>query len=273
MGEAKTKKRRHSKVLDRANGCVYCAGRGVAEQVDHMPPRAIFRMTQRPRGLEFPSCAACNQGTSRLDVVATFMARTFPGIGNSLDNAEWDKVMREVKRVAPGLMEEMWMPADQMREMMWREGVFEPGLAAFRANGPILGAYMQAFAAKVGFALHFEDVGSPIPESGGVQVRWFTSGELFRGDIPASLFESVGEVKIMKQGIITSDRVFEYGWGEYVDKPDIKVYYAKVREAFAVAAFVSEDRAKLPFPVDAVATFAPGELSLPLRDRITWEPM
>lgn len=268
MGEAKAKRRRHSKVIDGAVGCIYCAQRQPAEQVDHMPPRAIFRMSQRPKGLEFPSCSSCNQGTSRLDVVAAFMARTFPGIGDQLDEVEWDRVTREVRRVAPTLAEEMWMPPEEMKQMMWQEGVFDPELAVFRADGPILGAHMQAFAAKVGFALRYEDVGTPVPDTGGVQVRWFTSGELYKGELPRSLYASLGEIQIMHQGKITSDRVFEYGWGDFVERPEVRLYYAKVREAFAVAAFVADNREQLPFPVDLLATFAPGELCLPLRDRI-----
>lgn len=268
MGESKTKKRRHSKVLEGAKGCIYCAELRPAEQVDHMPPRAMFRISQRPKGLEFPSCAVCNQGTSQLDVVATFMARTFPGIDGQSDEREWDQVMREVGRIAPNLAKEMIMPRQEMQGMMLQEGIFDPNLAVFRANGPILGAHMQAFAAKVGFALRYEDVGYPVPFKGGVQVRWFTSGEIMAGTIPESLYESVGPINNLRQGKITSEGVFDYGWGDFTIRPDVRLYYAKVRDAFSVAAFVADDRSKLPFPSTQLATFSPGELSEPLEDRI-----
>ncbi|MFN3171439.1 MAG: hypothetical protein ACE37E_12210 [Hyphomicrobiales bacterium] len=268
MGEAKKKRRRHAKVLEMAKGCIYCASRGAAEQVDHMPPRAIFRMSQRPKGLEFPSCAKCNQGTSHLDMAAAFMARTFPGISSEEDSNEWDRVMQEVSRVAPDLLSEMWMPREEMSAMLNNEGITDPRMAAFRADGPILSAHMQAFGAKVGFALRFEDVGYPIPETGGAQVRWFTSGELYNGALPESLYASIGAIKIMRQGRITSDGAFEYGWGEFTEHPSVRLYYAKVREAFAVAAFVTDEISNLPFPADQVATFQPGDLSKPAQDRI-----
>lgn len=271
IGEAKKKRRRHAKLLEAATGCTYCSGRGPAEQIDHMPPRAMFRMSQRPKGLEYPSCSACNQGTSRLDVVAAYMARTFPGINNEADEAEWDRVMHEVQRVAPGLIEEMWVPQEETRQMIWAMGITDPNLAALRANGPLLSAHMQAFAAKVGFALRYEDVRYPLPDSGGVQVRWFTSGELYNGELPASLYASIGTINIMRQGKITSDRVFEYGWGDFVHLPEVRLYYAKVRDAFAVAAFVSDDRSHLPFPTNELATFVPGDLCKPLYDRILSE--
>lgn len=191
IGEAKSKRGRHAKVLQAAQGCVYCAGRGPAEQIDHMPPRMLFRLNQRPKGLEFPSCGPCNQGTSRLDVVAAFMARTFPGIATTADSDEWEKVMKEAQRVAPALLHEMWMPPQQMRQMMASEGIFDPELAAFRADGPILSAHMQAFGAKIGFALHYEATGSYVPPEGRVQVRWFASAEVYGGRLPTACFPAL----------------------------------------------------------------------------------
>src|SRR5690606_32679090 len=167
-GEARQKRKRHSEILQAAQGCIYCAGQRRAAQIDHMPPRMMFQLSQRPKGLEFPSCGQCNQGTSRLDVVASFMARTFPGIADPAESTEWEKVMKEVDRVAPGLLQEMWIPPNEMRQALWSEGIFEQRFAAFRADGPILGAHMQAFAAKIGFALHYEATGSYVPMEGRV---------------------------------------------------------------------------------------------------------
>lgn len=236
-----------------------------------MPPRIMFRLSQRPKGLEFPSCGPCNQGTSRLDVVASFMARTFPGISNSADESEWERVIREVDRVAPELRREMWMPEDEMQLMLKNESLVEPGLAALRANGPVLGAHMQAFAAKIGFALHYEASGTFVPAEGRVQVRWFTSSEVYHDQLPASLKASIQEVQLMRQGKITSLGDFEYGWGTYVERADLPIYYARVRDAFVVAAFVAGNEEALPFPADEIATFAPGDLAEIPVDRIQVE--
>jgi len=267
MGEENRKKRRHANILESAIGCIYCAGLRSAEQVDHMPPRALFRMSQRPKGLEFPSCSICNRGTSKLDIVAAFMARSFPGIRDEADEAEWDRLPSEVRRAAPGLLEEIIVPRAKMEQMMVDEGVFDPNLAVFKADGPILGSYMQAFAAKVGFALRYEDTGKPVPKTGGVQVRWFTSYEILYDHLPESISKSIGTPRIMHQGKITSNQTFEYGWGDFINKPDIRLYFSKFREAFVVAAFVSDDSTKLPFPIEDLATFVPGELCDPLLDR------
>ncbi|MCA0373907.1 MAG: hypothetical protein LCH83_13775 [Proteobacteria bacterium] len=268
MGEASKKHKRHKDILLNAKGCIYCAGKNEATQIDHMPPRAMFRLSQRPKGLEFPSCSKCNQGTSKLDLAAALMARTFPGIASKSEDTEWSRLMAEINRAIPGLLQEMWVPPSQMREMLWREGIFDENLAGFKADGPILSAHMQAFAAKVGFALHYEATGNYVPKEGRVQVRWFTSTEFMNESLPLELITNLGKTEILKQGKITSEFDFEYGWALYEFRNDIRLYYAKVRSSFVIAAFVVEDVKNLPFALGELATFAPGDLVEPFSDRI-----
>ena len=268
MGEAKRKRRKHASIIENAPGCIYCAASRPAEQIDHMPPRAMFRLSQRPRGLEFPSCAICNQGTSRLDVIATLTARTFPGIATKDDAREWDKVTAEAERVAPGIMREMVMPRPAMERTMRAYGVSDPEQAMFWAAGPILSAHMQAFAATTGFALHYEATGTIVPSNGRVQVRWFTSKEVENRKLSDSLIRSLDTRQPIRQGRITSDGLFEYGHVPYAGKPDVPLYFAKVREAFLAVAFVADEVGELPFSPLNLATFAPGDLTEPLHDRI-----
>ncbi len=54
--------------------CVLCGGNRLAETIEHAPPIIMFRDQQRPAGLEVPACKRCNNGTSELDQVATFLA-------------------------------------------------------------------------------------------------------------------------------------------------------------------------------------------------------
>ena len=60
----------------------------------------------------------------------------------------------------------------------------------------------------------------------------------------------------------------EDGWGDFAGDPGVPIYYARVRDAFVVSAFVVSDEASLPFPAGALATFAPGDLVKLLTDRI-----
>jgi hypothetical protein len=43
------------------------------------------------------------------------------------------------------------------------------------ADGPILNRHILPFAAKLGFALHFEMTGNAIPVAGGLKVMWFSN--------------------------------------------------------------------------------------------------
>ena len=89
MGEGS---RKHAKVLQRCQRCIYCGGLNLASTIDHMPPRVFFRLSQRPKGLEFPACIDCNRGTSKADLVAAFFARSFPGISNQAEALEWEQL-------------------------------------------------------------------------------------------------------------------------------------------------------------------------------------
>jgi hypothetical protein len=268
MSESKVRRRSHAAILEVASGCIYCGGRGDASQIDHMPPRLMFRISQRPKGLKFPSCAACNQGTSRLDVVAAYMARTFPGIANDVEAGEWERLMRKVERAAPGLMNEMHIPPERQSVGLAFHGIQDPNVRLLGANGPLVSAHMQAFAAKVGFALHYQFSRKIVPESGRVQVRWFTNEEMMNNKVPVSLYSSIGSPRIMEQGKITSKDMFEYGHSIYANRAEINLYFCRLRSAFEVAAFVVDDVVNLPFRDGELATFAPGDLQKAPYDRI-----
>ncbi|WP_157994945.1 hypothetical protein [Paracoccus tegillarcae] len=176
--------------------------------------------------------------------------------------------MSEVHRVAPDLLREMWIPPHEMRQAMWSEGIFDRNFAAFRADGPIMGAYMQAFAAKIGFALHYEATGNFVPRRAECRCDGSQARRCMAVVCPQPI-RQYWDARIMQQGKITSQGNFEYGWGTYLESPDVPLYYARVREAFAAAAFVVLDEGSLPFPEGELATFAPGDLVMPLSDRIT----
>ena len=77
MGEA----RRKRTLLDQERAeqpyCIYCGGRTVGDSVDHMPPRTIFDLRYRPKGLEFLACTACNAGGKKAEQIAGFLSRSF----------------------------------------------------------------------------------------------------------------------------------------------------------------------------------------------------
>jgi hypothetical protein len=107
MGEAKLKRRSHAAVLSGQPACIYCGGANVAATIEHMPPISVFRGRQRPKGLEFPACQACNHGTGRSDLVGALLARVWPDAGSEIQRADIVKLLRAVANNVPGLLEEM----------------------------------------------------------------------------------------------------------------------------------------------------------------------
>jgi len=37
-----------------------------ADTIEHMPPIQMFRLRQRPKGMEYPACRGCNNGSQHL---------------------------------------------------------------------------------------------------------------------------------------------------------------------------------------------------------------
>lgn len=53
--------------------CVLCGGTRPSDTVEHAPPISLFRDKLRPQGYEFPACRRCNEGTAKLDALASFL--------------------------------------------------------------------------------------------------------------------------------------------------------------------------------------------------------
>jgi hypothetical protein len=93
-----------------------------------MPPVMMFIRKQRPKGLQFPSCRECNNGTSKSDLVASLVGRLSVEPSAEDEAAEFKKLLRSVRNNVPGLLQEMHIVPAGQRE----------GGGALRANGPLV---------------------------------------------------------------------------------------------------------------------------------------
>jgi len=75
MGEARRKRTLLDQLRAEQPYCIYCGGRTLGDSVDHMPPRTIFDLRYRPKGLEFLACTACNEGAKKAEQIAGFLSR------------------------------------------------------------------------------------------------------------------------------------------------------------------------------------------------------
>ena len=101
------KSRSRHEILRPGALCIYCGG--LANRVEHMPPRAMFKDKARLSGMEFPSCESCNNGTSGADSVAAFIARIEPdGASGSWKFVENLAQITALNEFAPGVLEELF---------------------------------------------------------------------------------------------------------------------------------------------------------------------
>jgi hypothetical protein len=242
MGEAKRRRRAHTKVLEAHPHCIYCAGQSPAETAEHMPPLAMFRGRRRPNQLVFPTCKACNNGTGHTDLVASMLGRTYPDGETEAEREEVHDLVQGVANNVPGLIEEMAIdPATQRARLSGTQNV-PAGAGALRANGPILSRHMITFGAKLGFALHFELHKTHVPQEGGVQSMYFTNVNKARDELPTDLIGMLpGPPKTLQQGRVNVLDQFAYlfgstGGGRY------SLFYTVFNDAFSIAVVTALDR-------------------------------
>jgi hypothetical protein len=259
MGEAKQKKRAHAAILEQHSACIYCAGVSRATTVEHMPPIQMFRERQRPKGLEFPACVECNNGTSHSDLVASLMGRMYPDSDTETGREELRKLLGAVSNNVPGLLEEMQVGRGEQKIALRGIPNVPEGSAVLRANGPIMTRHMITFGAKLGFALHFEALGSVVPQCGGVQAMYFTNVNAAKGEMPTSLIEMLPERRTLMQGKREVSKQFSYSWLFTVEKRH-SVFYAVFNDAFAILAVTALDRSEfLARHLDKHPIVAPGD--------------
>ncbi|MBA2400765.1 MAG: hypothetical protein H0V72_19085 [Bradyrhizobium sp.] len=265
MGEAKRKQQTHAAMLAASPGCIYCAGANGATTIEHMPPIQIFFGRHRPRGLEFPACVGCNKQTGHSDLVAAMLARSLTEPEGAASRVpEFEKVLSAVANNVPGLLEEMKVFRAAEKLARKRHGLADD-MHPLRVDGPILSRHILTFAAKLGFALHFETTGAVIPPGGGVMVMWFTNLQAMRGDIPQGLLDLLPAPKSLHQGRMNVGSQFQYSTA--VGEHGHMLYYATFNNSFAVSGVTAIDRSIwLAEYAEKFSIFQPGDFAgnLPL---------
>lgn len=148
----------------------------------------MFQGKQRPSGMEFPCCAACNNGTSAADLVAGFFAR----LSQKEDQPDWKAVKAQARRdalerKAPGFLEEFFDGRRASWKWMRSPDEILRSRVMVKANGPLTKAYLDVFAAKFGMALYREHCGAPIPLEGGILSATFLNAGLSQDTAHAML--------------------------------------------------------------------------------------
>lgn len=261
MSESGRKKRAHAAVLRSCPWCIYCGGTTPATTVEHMPPRVMFRAKHRPKGLEFPACAACNNGSSHADLVAALFRRVYPDAPTEAEGEEYKRLLHAINNNIPGLLAEMQITeAEQAVHMAAIPPRYRAG-GVLRVGGPLVTRYMQAFSLKLGLALHHEVTGEVLPKAGGIAARWFSNYERVTGVFPQSVFDVLFPAQTLTQGSFEVSDQFQYAW-RLTEAPETAgVFLGTFGSGFAVLAFTATARETLERVKPAQAqVLSPGEI-------------
>lgn len=252
---------RHKAVFDYP-WCIYCGGQTVATTVDHVPAIMMFDQRIRPKGLEFPSCAACNNGTRKSELVASLLSRVFPDATSSKDQAEVKQLFSSVNNNIPGLLEEMQVGRARAKFAAQRHG--NPAGGFLDWNGPLVSAHLDAFAAKLGFAFHYYATGNPIPPGGGVVSAIHSNVDAVLGRIPSDVFDVLGDPQTLAQGAKNVGEQFRFA-SVRDENRNMSISFASFRESFSVTTYGAAVAEMLL--VDGVMPaklFQPGDLQKPV---------
>ena len=262
MSESKIKKRKFDKLLKQHPNCIYCGGKTRSTSIDHCPPIALFEQRQRPSGMEFPACSNCHEGTRTDDLVANMASRIFPDAQSEIAKEEVEKSIKGVANNVPGLLEEMKPSFLQTKKVRRLQGNENGNLHALNCDGPILQKHILRFAARPGFALHFEATNQVIPLTGGTGVSWVTNYNAYQNQLPNALLQLLPAPRTLRQGKKSVDGQFFYS-SVITDDSNMSAHYATFRESFAIWAVCGIDADKISSsePMRHYKVFQPGFLS------------
>lgn len=231
MGE---KRSRLSRVLTKHPNCIYCGGTVPACSIDHCPPTGIFDGRQRPRGLEFPACDDCHEGTRAIDQIVGVFSRVLVPADAAIDREEIGKHIRGLFNNHPEIA---LLLGGKSRRPMVLEGreVYEVSID----DPERIARIQEAFGARFALAMYHEQFGKPAPANARIAVRWYSNAELFAGQYPEEVVRAMGASHTLTAGKFSVDAQFRYWWAATSEQ--MFGVFAVFRESFALMAVVRTD--------------------------------
>lgn len=184
MGEAKQRSRSRKEILAAATRCVYCDN-PAPTQIEHMPPRGLFKDKDRPAGWEFACCERCNQGSRGADAVAQMFSLLSPPGEIDWKDAAFRKRFESLRQNAPDVANELLRDIAASKPVwLQRTGLMREA-EQLAATGSATCAHLDVFAAKVAMATFAELIGRPIEMGGILFTRW-----MLNSGMPEEVFET-----------------------------------------------------------------------------------
>ena len=234
MSESKQRSKNKEMILGAATRCVYCASTDPCE-VEHMPPRGLFKDKDRPSGWEFASCRDCNQDTRGADAVAQLFSMI-----EILGDTDWKlteipKVKRAIEKYAPGVIEELNRSKDEPF-LIRKNNLLRPTVR-MSLDGPIIKKYLDIFSLKLAIASFTELCGRNIKFPNFILTEWnLNSISQKHIDIITSIMPVYSE---LKQGRKKSGEQFSFRFN--TDEKKISATFFSLHNSLYITCFATDD--------------------------------
>jgi len=229
MGQAKLRLKR---ALEKQPYCVFCGGTTLATSVDHCPPKSIFD-GNRPKGLEFPQCEECREGTRSIDAIMGMFSRIYPDPETEEGRKASHKHIVGFINNHPELAAS-FVYGDEKPVLYRGKEAYPIRLGENEAMHRVA----LAFAARLGLGLYFDATGKAVPPDWWVVCRWYTNHQLDQDADLEQLLRSIGAPRTLAMGRNAVPNEFRYWAGTASDVPDQFLCFAAFRESFGVTAIV-----------------------------------
>ena len=254
-------RRRHPQVHDYP-WCIYCGGTTAATTTDHNPAKILFDGKLRPKGMEFPSCEPCNQGTKGTELVASLISRAYPDV-EARWTGELQGILQAVSNNFPNVLREL-EPSRAKAKLTARRLGMSGDVGFMDLNGPSVSAHLKMFAAKFGYAFHFFATKKAIPHGGGVVSVAFSNVNMLDGHTPDEFIANFGAPQTLRQGIQNVGDQFRYAV-QATEDGDMTMAFASFRQSLAITTFSAEHVNKLSVGGEIPETLVrPGDLQVPV---------
>jgi hypothetical protein len=175
--------------------CCFCGGEESATTVEHLPARIVFPRKHRPKGLEFPACAACKGQTrgddSVLAIVAQALGSMRPGVP-TIDEETLARAARGSQINFPGFKVAGRQELRSVNGVIRKVGVFD-------VNHPTVHLCLCRLAAKFALAAFYELSQKIADETYRINSMW-THNQHGEADEIANILKMFPNTTSLKQG-------------------------------------------------------------------------
>lgn len=225
--------------------CCFCGGAEPAATIEHLPARIIFPKKHRPKGLEFPACAACNAQTRGDDSVLAVVAQALGSTRTDVPLIDEDtlaKASRGAQINFPGFKLVGRQELRRVKGVIRKVGVFD-------VNHPTVHLCLCRLAAKFALATLYELSREIADETYRINTLW-THNQHDEADEIAEILKMFPNTASLKQGKWDTSETFYF---RHVKEGDALIIAAVLYESLLLYAHLA--------PLSVAQTWMPMQMA------------